>query len=66
MSQVIFRSVSNMGDKYREGVPELGLPSLDPMSMPKIEIQMGNNKVKMEDITSTGFCPKKRNPLKMS
>ena len=47
-----------MGDKYREGVPELGLPSLDPMSMPKIEIQMGNNKVKMEDITSTGFCPK--------
>ena len=47
-----------MGDKYREGVPELGLPSLDPMSMPKIEIQMGTNKVKMEDITSTGFCPK--------
>ena len=47
-----------MGDKYREGVPELGLPSLDPMSMPKIEIQMGNNKVKMEGITSTGFCPK--------
>ena len=54
-----------MGDKYREGVPELGLPSLDPMSMPKIEIQMGNNKVKMEDITSTGFCPKNY-PLKMS
>merc|ERR1712241_914240 len=49
------QSVSNMGDKYREGVPELGLPSLDPMSMPKIEIQMGNNKVKMEDITSTGM-----------
>ena len=44
-----------MGDKYKRGVPELGLPSLDPMSMPKIEIQMGNNKVKMEDITSSGF-----------
>ena len=44
-----------MGDKYKRGVPELGLPSLDPMSMPKIEIQMGSNKVKMEDITSSGF-----------
>ena len=45
-----------MGEKYKRGVPELGLPSLDPMSMPKIEIQMGNNnKVKMEDITSSGF-----------
>ena len=51
----IFRSVANMGEKYKRGVPSLGLPSLDPMSMPKIEIQMGNNKVKMEDITSSGF-----------
>ena len=51
----INRSVANMGDKYKRGVPELGLPSLDPMSMPKIEIQMGSNKVKMEDITSSGF-----------
>ena len=48
-----------MGEKYKRGVPELGLPSLDPMSMPKIEIQMGNNKVKMEDITSSGFILKK-------
>ena len=53
------RSVANMGDKYKRGVPELGLPSLDPMSMPKIEIQMGNNKVKMEDITSSGFTHSK-------
>ena len=44
-----------MGDKYKRGVPELGLPSLDPMTMPMIEIEMGNNKVKMEDITSTGL-----------
>ena len=49
------RSVANMGDKYKRGVPELGLPSLDPMTMPMIEIEMGNNKVKMEDITSTGL-----------
>merc|ERR1712083_361836 len=55
LNDCLQQSVSNMGDKYREGVPELGLPSLDPMSMPKIEIQMGNNKVKMEDITSTGM-----------
>ena len=48
-------SVANMGDKYKRGVPELGLPSLDPMTMPMIEIEMGNNKVKMEDITSTGL-----------
>merc|ERR1719323_1724598 len=26
-----------------------------PMTMPMIEIEMGNNKVKMEDITSTGM-----------
>ena len=52
------RSVANMGDKYKRGVPELGLPSLDPMTMPMIEIEMGNNKVKMEDITSTGLFSK--------
>ena len=50
--------VANMGDKYKRGVPELGLPSLDPMTMPMIEIEMGNNKVKMEDITSTGLFSK--------
>ena len=54
----MFRSVANMGDKYKRGVPELGLPSLDPMTMPMIEIEMGNNKVKMEDITSTGLFSK--------
>jgi len=55
LDECLQQSVANMGDKYKRGVPELGLPSLDPMSMPKIEIQMGNNKVKMEDITSSGM-----------
>ena len=55
LSCAMCRSVANMGDKYKRGVPELGLPSLDPMTMPMIEIEMGNNKVKMEDITSTGL-----------
>lgn len=55
LDQCLQQSVANMGDKYKRGVPELGLPSLDPMSMPKIEIQMGSNKVKMEDITSSGM-----------
>jgi len=55
LNECLQLSVANMGDKYKRGVPELGLPSLDPMTMPMIEIEMGNNKVKMEDITSTGM-----------
>merc|ERR1712002_1289974 len=44
LDECLQQSVANMGDKYKRGVPELGLPSLDPMSMPKIE-----------DITSSGM-----------
>ena len=49
------RSVADMGAKYKHGVPELGLPSLDPMLMPRIELNIGANKVKMENIRSTGL-----------
>jgi len=49
------QSVADMGAKYKHGVPELGLPSLDPMLMPRIELNIGANKVKMENIRSTGM-----------
>ena len=51
----LHRSVSDMGAKYKLGVPELGLPSLDPMQMPQIELKIGANRVKMENIRSTGL-----------
>ena len=48
------RTVEALGGKYKAGVPELGLPSLDPLIMPKIELQLGNSVVKFEDIWAKG------------
>merc|ERR1712130_390650 len=45
----------NMGSKYKVGVPELGLPALDPLVMPGIELNLGNSKVKFEDIVANGL-----------
>merc|ERR1712002_1319273 len=47
--------VVNMGGKYKAGVPELGLPALDPLVMPGIELNLGNSKVKFEDIVANGL-----------
>jgi len=45
----------NMGSKYKAGVPELGLPAIDPLVMPEIELNLGNSKVKFEDIVANGL-----------
>jgi len=50
-----FRIVVNMGSKYKAGVPELDLPALDPLIMPEIELNLGNSKVKFEDIVADGL-----------
>jgi len=47
--------VVNMGSKYKAGVPDLGLPALDPLMMPEIELNLGNSKVKFEDIVANGL-----------
>merc|ERR1712168_881652 len=47
--------VVNMGSKYKAGVPELNLPALDPLVMPGIELNLGNSKVKFEDIVANGL-----------
>jgi len=47
--------VVNMGGKYKAGVPELALPALDPLVMPEIELNLGNSKVKFEDIVAKGL-----------
>ena len=62
-----------MGSKYKAGVPELGLPAIDPLvvrrksfflssdekisilQMPEIELNLGNSKVKFEDIVANGL-----------
>merc|ERR1719445_2079203 len=45
-----------MGSKYKAGVPELGLPAIDPLVMPEIELNLGNSKVKFEDIVENCCC----------
>merc|ERR1712117_289605 len=64
LNECLQLSVANMGDKYKRGVPELGLPSLDPMTMPMIEIEMGNNKVKMEDKYTVEVLGKSSGPYR--
>merc|ERR1712114_60790 len=55
--------VVNMGGKYKAGVPELGLPALDPLVMPGIELNLGNSKVKFEDIVANGLSRFTVNPV---
>merc|ERR1712233_193081 len=43
----------NMGSKYKAGVPELGLPALDPLVMPGIELNLGNSKVKFDKASNS-------------
>ena len=44
----------DLGSLYKSGVPELGLPSLDPLTMPEIKMQLGNAEIKFTDILMEG------------
>ena len=45
----------DLGSLYKSGVPELGLPSLDPLTMPEIKMQLGNAEIKFTDILMEGY-----------
>jgi len=46
----------DLGSLYKSGVPELGLPSLDPLTMPEIKMQLGNAEIKFTDILMEGLA----------
>ena len=55
ISQLSFRSIETIIDSVETGIPELGLPPMDPMELEQLDFQFFNLSLEVKNISQTGF-----------
>ena len=55
ISQLSFRAIETLIDSVETGIPELGLPPMDPMKLEQLDFRFFNLSLEVSNISQTGF-----------